>query len=285
MVAQILAIFPDARVSSGYVRIRCPYHKDGKEKRPSMSILLQDKGTMVAGTCHCFACGKVVSFTQLLNDIGRNTDADIAITSQPIKKLLELTTEPPIYKAQMPYRKSQYLESRGISEKVQQKFKIYERDGKVNMPIFNREGLYLYNNARSISQKMYFIEEHAVKSLWGIEEIDLSKPIAVCEGQIDAMSLWEANIQAVATLGADNIAHLREIKDCLSIVILAFDNDDAGLRARKRAVDYLGAFRCRWLDLPQGIDVNQALQDIQDIDKFQEFIVKRTMFFERPLFG
>ena len=38
----------------------------------------------------------------------------------------------------------------------------------------------------------------------------------------------------------------------------------------------LGIWRCKYLNLPQGIDVNQALQDIGDKDKFKNFILKRT---------
>ena len=116
------------------------------------------------------------------------------------------------------------------------------------------------------------MESGAKKTLWGIEEVDMSKPVAVCESQIDAMSFWEVGMQAVATLGADNVRCLSMLKECTSIIVLAFDPDDAGRRARDRASAMLGKFRCRWLDLPEGIDVNQALQDIGDKKKFKDFM-------------
>lgn len=272
MVNKILAAFPDARVHSGYMRIRCPYHNNGQEKRPSMGILLEARGNVPAGFCHCFACGKVLTVQELLRDAGAEPLADIATYSQPQVTKVTLTTTPQPYKAELPFRLSSHLESRGITEKVQRKFKVYEKDGKVHMPVFNREGMLIYDNARSTQTKQYFVERGAQKTLWGIEEIDLSKPIAVCEGQIDAMSFWEANMQAVATLGADNIDVLKAISKCTTTILLAFDPDDAGRKATKRAAELLGKFRCKWLDLPEGVDVNQALQDIGDTEKFSKFI-------------
>ena len=43
------------------VMVACPYHKDGQERKPSMGIKKSD------GTCHCFACGTVVSLQQMIS--------------------------------------------------------------------------------------------------------------------------------------------------------------------------------------------------------------------------
>lgn len=278
MVEEILAAFPDARIHSGYAQIRCPYHADGHEKKPSMSILLQPRatstGVLEAGFCHCFACGKVVYINELLKFIGREPIADTSDTTAPTRKEINLTTTPPVYKPSLPFRFSTYLANRGISKETQEKFRIYEKDKKVYMPVFDRDGKYLYVNARSTEGKQFYVEGGAVKTLWGIEEIDFSKPIAICESQIDALSFWEIGFQAVATLGADNIGALKLLQKASSTILLAFDPDDAGRRARDNASKMLGYFRCYWLDLPQGIDVNQALQDIKDKVKFKDFMYK-----------
>ena len=279
MVNEILAVFPDARVCGGYIRIRCPYHKGGHEEKPSMSILTEQRSNAPRGLCHCFACGKKVMIEKLLGDVGADTQLTLENPCQPNRESVSLTTTQVLFKQQLPFRYSKYLEGRGIGEEVQRKFKVYEKDKKVHMPIFSKEGIYLYDNARSTDGKRFFIESGANKSLWGIEEIDLSKPVAVCESQIDAMSLWEIGVQAVATLGADNVQSLKLVKECTNIIILAFDPDDAGIRARDRAMKMLGRFRCRWLDMPEGIDINQALQDIQDKKKFKDFLFSRMRNF------
>jgi len=276
MVDSILDVFPDARVHSGYARIRCPYHKDGKEKNPSMGILLEKRNKMEAGTCHCFTCGKVVSLEQLFKDVGAAPQKTVRRGARTGKRLKPLQTHQAMYKPQIPYRFSQYLAGRGIGEKVQELFKVYEKDGKVYIPVFDRSGKFLYSNARSTTTKLFFVSEDAVKTLWGIEVVDLSKPIVICESQIDAMSLWEVGIQAVSTLGADNTASLKMLLESTSTFILAFDPDEAGRKATQQAITILGAWRCSYVDLPQKVDINQALQDIGDHNKFKQFILSRT---------
>lgn len=272
MVKDILAVFPDARVSSGYVRIRCPYHKDGKEKRPSMSILLEDRGSMTAGTCHCFACGKVVSISELFDFLGVEHNFDPAISRQIKPKVVTLTTTQTLYKPQLPFRFSPYLAQRGIGEEVQKRFKIYEKDNRVYMPVFDRDGKYLYVNSRCTDRKQFYVEGGAVKTLWGIEEIDFSRPIVVCEGQVDAMSFWELGMQAVATLGVGNIRALNAIKTATNIFILAFDGDEAGRQATKRAAKLLGSFRCRYIEFPEGKDINDLLVEMKNKEKVLKYV-------------
>lgn len=278
MVEEILMAFPDARIHSSYAQVRCPYHADGHENKPSMSILLQPRkttrGTLEAGFCHCFACGKKVNINEMLQYLGFNPVADLAKYSQQQPTVVSLSTTPPVYKPSMPFRFSAYLEGRGIHKETQEKFKIYEKDKKVYMPVFDRSGKYLYANARSTQGKMFFVEEYSEKTLWGIEEIDFSRPLVVCESQIDALSFWEVGVQAVATLGADNYMALMPLKKCTGIIILGFDPDTAGRRARDNAVRILGKYRCKWLDLPEGVDINKALQDIVDHSKFKQFMHK-----------
>lgn len=279
MVNKILSIFPDARVSSGYIRIRCPYHKDGKEKRPSMSILLEDRGSMTAGTCHCFACGTVVTLEELFEKVGATYDKTTEIARQLQPRTISLSTTHSIYKPSVPFRFSEYLFSRGIGEKVQERFRVYEKGKMVHMPVFDRDGKYLFFISRSTEGKYYYVEEGSVKTLYGIEEIDMSKPIVVVEGQIDAMTFWELGMQSVATLGADNISALSAIKEATSIIILAFDNDPAGLKAREKAADMLGRFRCRYIDFPEGVDINEMYMELKNKDKLIELVKKNTKNF------
>lgn len=276
-VEAILDIFPDARISGTYARVRCPFHKDGHERRPSMSILLVDKGNAPKGLCHCFTCGKALMFDELAKELGYATTT--TLTREPpaqTETTIALATTPTRLKQSMPYRFSPYLASRGIGEAVQRLFRVYEKDGVVHMPVFSREGLFLYDNSRTTIGKRFNVQANARKTLWGIEEIDLSRPIAICESQIDAMSLWQVGLQAVATLGADNISALREIQNATAIFILAFDPDEAGVRARYRAAKLLGKWRCNYIDLPQGVDVNKCLTDIKDEEVFVRYLARIT---------
>lgn len=277
MVKEILEVFPDARISSTYARVRCPYHKGGHEKRPSMSILLVDRGNAPKGLCHCFTCGKAIMFEDLARDLGFQFHGlHTAATSQPTETKVSLTTTQRKVKQTLPFRFSPYLASRGIGENVQRLFKVYEKDEMVHMPVFSRDGYFLYDNARSTVRKFFAIQANAEKALWGIEEIDMSRPIAICESQIDAMSFWQVGLQAVATLGADNIKSLEQLQNATSVFILAFDPDEAGIRARNRAAKLLGKWRCSYVDFPAGVDVNKCLTDINDEATFIKYIARIT---------
>lgn len=50
-VLQRLGIRPKSANHSGYWQIRCPFHKGGDERNPSLSV------HQVNGTFRCFACG------------------------------------------------------------------------------------------------------------------------------------------------------------------------------------------------------------------------------------
>lgn len=275
--SDILVLFPEAKEQNGYMRIRCPYHKGGQERHASLSILLQDKGELKAGFAKCFTCGWVGNFKNLAQDMGYEYVPDtytLAVTNSPVQHIIR--AEQAVYKKDTPYRYSSYLESRGIDEATQQKFKTYQKDEeqKIYMPVFSKTEKFLYANARSISSKMFFVQSGAVKSLAGIELVDFSKPIAICESQIDAMTFYSAKFcRAVSTLGVTNIASLEQIKSAVGPFFLAFDSDEAGNRAAKEAADYLGAYRCKRINFKEFKDANNLWQAVNFNEQlFSEFI-------------
>jgi DNA primase len=81
--------------------------------------------------------------------------------------------------------------------------------------------------------------------LYGIRqarpEIVRAESVLVCEGYTDVMALHQAGFgNAVATCGtAVGVEHLRIVARYVRRVVLAFDGDEAGLRAAERAWDAL----------------------------------------------
>lgn len=261
VVDELQAVFGYVQHGHGYVRIRCPYHANGQERHPSMSILTQPKNGRSEGFCKCFTCGWVGNVETLFKDAGYSyKKTATAFQSQP--KRIVLTYTPPKTKKEMQYKFSPYLAKRYISSSTQEKFKTYEEGGKVNMPVFDRKGNYLFKVARSTENKMYFIDENAQKTPACIEEIDFGQPIYVVESQINAMSLYELGLQAVATLGAASLYPLKEALRMAPHIILAFDPDEAGRLATERCLEMFGAHRARYLELPEGKDINDILCDM-----------------------
>ena len=61
------------KVTGDYQTAYCPFHKDGKERKPSFGILLRTQvraGTVYeAGWCHCFTCGYAKSLPNMVTDL------------------------------------------------------------------------------------------------------------------------------------------------------------------------------------------------------------------------
>lgn len=56
-----IELLNDIKDGPSNVMITCPFHNHGQEKRPSMGVKKQ------GGIAHCFTCGEVVDFTELIS--------------------------------------------------------------------------------------------------------------------------------------------------------------------------------------------------------------------------
>lgn len=271
----VYSLFPEARDRGKYLQVKCPFHKGGQERHPSMSIVLEEGyNGLHAGFCRCFTCDWQGMFTAVAEAFGLQyiPDDKVTLDSKPVVAVTRRAT----LKKDVPYNYSEYLASRGIFDDVQHRFRVYDRpdEHKVYMPVFDRDGRYLYANARATDVKAFFVERGARKTLGCIEELDFAKPIAIVESQINAYTLWQAQYcRACATLGATNMESLQSIKKATGPFLLMFDGDEAGQRATEQAKSILGAYRCIIFNLPPHKDVNDVWKECGfDANKFGEVI-------------
>lgn len=274
----VRALFPRAKDRGKYIMIPCPYHKGGDERHPSMSILLEPKDGLPEGFAKCFTCEWTGTFTGIAEDFGLRYVPDtyaLALPQSPI----QVNLEKPLYKHDVPYSYSPYLASRGITREIQEKFRTSESEAeeKVYMPVFSRAGEFLYANSRSTKTKMYFVQTGAKKTLAYLEEVDFSKPIAICESQINALTLYSAQFcRAVATLGVANTSALSAIKEAIGPFLLMFDGDAAGEKATEQAITLFGKHRCIVFKFLPGEDVNSLWQSCNfNADLFADELEKR----------
>lgn len=276
----IIALFPGAKEQNGYIRIKCPYHKNGQEAHPSLSILLEDKGKLKAGYAKCFTCNWSGTFKDIAEDKGFEylSDTDTAEKDKIIQTVLQL--DKPVYKEEVPYNFSKYLHSRGIDEETQKKFKVFEKEEekRVYMPVFARDGRFLFVNSRSTEAKRFFISTNAIKKLAGIELVDMTRPIAICESQIDAMTFYASGFcRGVATLGTTGTRTLKEIEKAAGPFFIAFDSDEAGNRAADTAIGMLGEYRCARVDFGEYKDANNLWQKLAfNAEEFVRYIEEHT---------
>lgn len=252
----IRKIFPDAKRKGQSVFIRCPFHSDGQERTPSLSILTQNRGELREGLCKCFSCGWVGNYNSLLTAVGAKTDDIVQRVYAPMAVRPESS---PIHMTGMPWKYSAYLDKeRGISATTQERFKVYEKENQIHLPVFDKEGFYAYSIARDIFNKRYYVDELARKKhLYALNEVDTTKTLFVVEGQIDALTLWETGFQAVAVLSTTGESLVSILKDYPSPIVLAFDNDDAGRRATEQAKLILVGKALYTLAIEDAKDINE----------------------------
>lgn len=262
LIQDIRAIFPDAKPHEGYMRVRCPYHSNGHERHPSMSIITTPHNGLEPGFCQCFACGWKGTFAEIAADFGLEyvpDDKEVEISENPLPETNPVDLKVATLKKDTPFKFSPYLASRGIPEEIQKQYKVYEREDehKVYMPVFNREGKFLYANARSTVGKRFFIPRNIHKDLAGIEEIDFTKPIGIVESQINMLSTAAASfVRSVATLGVANISALSVIRKAPGPFLLMLDGDEAGEKATEKIRKFLGEYKCLVFKFEPKEDVN-----------------------------
>ena len=94
--------------------------------------------------------------------------------------------------------------------------------------------------------------------LFNMNRIDPTKPLLICEGEIDNLSIIESGYKNATSvpLGAGNFQWIEECWDFLQQfekIIIWADNDESGVKMRKEACARLGTWRTLFVDLPKEI--------------------------------
>ena len=104
--------------------------------------------------------------------------------------------------------------------------------------------------------------------------------ILITEGEMDAMSLWQAGFKNVlgTTAGAGSfLPEWHEKLENIEQIYLCFDSDEAGQRGAFTVADKLGFERCKNILLPEGQDLNDYLKDHSEED-FVKLVAQAKKF-------
>lgn len=173
-----------------------------------------------------------------------------------------------------------WLKSRALTDLTIAAFKIAEqsRDGKTYAVFpYLRDGVLVNVKYRNVSEKKDMRQEAGAEPcLFGWHLIDpKARSIAICEGEIDAMSLHQCNIPALSVnAGAGNhqwIENDWERLERFDEILIFFDNDESGNKGAQEIIHRLGADRCKRVVLPEK-DANEYLQKGAEYVDFYDFI-------------
>ena len=239
------------------IMVTCPYHKNGQEHRPSAGIRKSD------GIFHCFGCGEVRTFTELISDLFDVNDESFGkewliknLISESIenRKGVEFDVErnkeskkAVKYVSEKELEKYRYIHSymyqRKLTDDIIELFDIgYDKDTDcITFPVRDINGNCLFVARRSVNSKFFNYPRNVEKPLYGLYEImqehlySQYDSLIVCESMIDALTCFVYGKPAVALNGT---ASNKQYKQLSAIpfrkLVLATDNDGAGRLARER---------------------------------------------------
>jgi len=202
------------------------------------------------------------------------------------------------------------VDFRGVSKTTLKRFKITEAKewmpkakNIVNCILFNyyvdNELINIKYRAKGKDFKLY---KDAEKVFYNLDNIKTSKECVIVEGEWDALSYGEAEINNVVSVpngfnlkGETHLDYLDNYTDYFEnkkTIYIAVDNDEAGQKGQKELIRRLGAEKCKIVDFKDCKDANdylikygkealkQTLQDAKDVKiegLFSAYDVKDSM--------
>jgi twinkle protein len=262
-----------------------PYRIHGDELQTELCPICNggergDKWTFSLNIENCTAnckrgsCGWKGTFPQLARYFGEQVQAErSSFQAAKVAKHYDLPnpgdyTEPSeeIY---------DYFQRRSISKATVDAFGIRkDADGNIVFP-FTRDGALIFVKFRAPNFHKTKRKEWQLKNtcpiLFGMDMAKPKQPLTVTEGEVDAMSLYEAGIRNVLSVpsGCDNFEWVETCWDWLEKfdeIILFGDNDEPGRKMVQTLLKRLGEYRCRVVsDYPINPEKGTECKDANEI--------------------
>ena len=279
----------------------CPFHKGGKENKPSCGVLLREKvdknRKYEAGTVHCYTCGYTGDLPQFVADFLGLTSPVQGFKwlvsrynySSAEREPLELNLyrgqaekasymdEAEVERFYQELKKSstalEYLKRRALPSWIIDAYKLGfdPEDGVVLFPVRDMSGKVAFYKGRSLVGKHFYTAKDMDKTsqIFGLYEIlaegkaSPESEIWITESEIDALSLIGQERLAIALMGSHiSEAQCRELENTpFRRFVLALDNDEAGRKGAAQIKRLLIPKGFRFTNLRWDVD----LKDINDL--------------------
>ena len=249
---------------TGKIQVVCPVCSHERKKRFDKCVSVDiDKGV---GYCH--HCS--TSFVKHKE----NTQMEASYKPVETKNFTSLTMEA-----------LQFFTNRGIGQSVVNKAGIKQESNIIVFPYFEH-GQIVNTKKRAITEKKFFQSPNAKQVMYNYDNCKGQKEIIVCEGEMDALSFWQAGFEFVTSVsqGAPNekdvnidaklacITNSFDMFEECEKIYIAVDKDANGKRLEKELIKRLGVERVYIVDFDfkdanemlckAGVDsLKQAIQD------------------------
>jgi len=253
-----------------HTRVACPECSHERKKYNQTDFDITAKADGWKYYCHHCHIGGFVPFYKTTNH--RRTESNVI----PMRTFDATKLQPQHY---------DFLKTRGISQQVAdamnlhpaEKYfdKLKRKTDAIGFPYF-RNGQYIASKYRSIESKDFTQDVGGAQDFFGIDKIDLSCPVIIVEGEIDALTLLECGLKNVLSVpsGAPmkvsdgkmdasedkKFAFVWNAVDVLNqvpYVTIATDTDTAGQALAEELARRIGKDKCRIASFKHK-DLNEA---------------------------
>ena len=275
-------VFNNIIEKNDYIRVTCPYHKDGNESHPSCSIYSSYDGDIEPGYLHCFTCGaseplyRLVAYVlDLSEENGKQWLVD-RFGNTLIEKDIQFNDYISFENQKKEYLNEQFLTQFGyyhpymfqrhLTEEVINRFKIgYDnKTDSIVFPVWDEYGNLVTITRRSVKDKKFILEGDKDKPIYLLNFIkkDNIDKVYVCESQINALTLYTWGYPAIALFGTGSYKQYEILNHSgIRSYILCFDGDDAGRKGDSRFRKNIKNAFIVSKQLPTGKDVNDLTKE------------------------
>lgn len=273
-----------------YLRVTCPFHKNGKEQRPSCSIYQRtDNDNILPGTLHCFTCGAKCQLPMVVahclnldtEELGKEwlTERFGQIVDTNVLDLPEISlheSSKQIYLNEKLLDNFQYdnsdainylVNTRNLSKEIINRFRIgyNSKTNSITFPTWSVDNRLVGIFERSISTKRFVIPTGIDKPVYLLNYIvnqHITK-VYIVESCINALTLWGWNKPAIALFGTGTQTQYDILKKSgIRNYILCFDGDSAGKSGQTRFQNYMSDdVIVDVIQIPPGKDVNDLTKN------------------------
>jgi len=248
----------------------CPFHH---EKTPSFNVSRSKR------IYKCFGCDKSGDVIQFIMDHeNKSYYESIKFLGEKynieIDQKIKTYEKPKTSSSPLSSEIINYFQSRGISKNTLQRFKVTESIEW--MPKANKEVRTVcfnyYRNDELINIKYraagkdFKMVKNAELIFYNIDSIKEDDTVIIVEGEIDALSLYEAGFYNVVSVPNGANLNLQYLDNCYtyfenkSKIIIATDNDDPGYNLKEELSRRLGKEKCYKVNYPDECkDSNEIL--------------------------
>lgn len=282
------------KIMNGQLLCSCPFHTD---RKPSFSILLNNKGDKQAGLWHCFSCGRSGNLSKLVANLLFDKESKIFGEEWLIENFADYDIDNRETALKKPNREQivgkkeyisdnelnkylyyhPYFEKRHLTEDIIVEYNIgYDKDtNSMTMPVYNQYGQVEFIVRRNVDIKRFDMPKGIDKILYGVFQMKRLFPNTnycyITESIMNCLTLvGHFNVPAIALLGTGSSQQYKLLRELnIRKYIIALDNDNAGQVGTFKLYNALKDSKIIYrLETPtNGLDINDCWNDKKLLDK------------------